>query len=508
MKTSTHKTNSYRSGVREAPSLLLAGSVAVLSAAHMSCGLLAPSDDSHQSGRRDIASGFVGGSGVEVCFDGKRIVSSSQAKGGPLSMCIGAGEEPRACLSSSTCETGESCVCGRCTTRPCRTSTDCAGGEVCQGSRCVGICSDDSDCLAGQKCSAGGCATPCTTAADCSFGQRCSSFDGTCVVKLCGDAVVCGAADVCVPQQRVADLHEPHPMVFGGRRVVYLEARGDIAWPNNCVIIRARVVTPTRWVVDPPSPVLVPAGDDNACLMGPSAIKQDDRVVLYVARGDGTAIVRASSQDGVSFTRDERVVLSPSEDGSIAAEWERGWIGSPGVVALEDGSTLMLYEGGRGSGIGLARVDAPGNTGSARRLMDRPCLTPLSFENGTFWRDIEKVRSPFPIVINKSLFVYLTVRGVEGSDASTKTNDIYPADINDSIGMAVLHGYASEMLADMLSVDTFPTGPLFARRTNMRAYLGESEPAVHVETGVSWLVYSSTDASGDQRMGIGLATAR
>jgi hypothetical protein len=460
--------------------------VLLVSTSALACGLLVPADLVERE-CRDEVSGFVDGAGVEVCFDGTPVVSSSQAKDGPLSVCLAVGDEARPCGPGGACGAGERCSCGRCTTRPCRTSTECEVGDVCQANRCTSACTGDRDCGEGERCSAGGCARPCAASVDCPFGESCSTFDGTCVVKLCGEVVGCGGSDVCVPQQVVADLREPHAMLWREGRVAFFEVRGGPAAPNDCSIFRARVDGDRRWVVDPTTAVLEPAADDAGCLGAPSVVAAGEGLVLVASRGDGSGIVRAFSEDGVVFTREDALVLEP------ASSWEAGWVGSPGVAAWS-GGIVMLYEGGRGAGIGMARLESSG----AERMSEGPWLAPSTFEDPVLWRHVERVGSPFAVGREGVLLVYLTVRGVEGSDAVTQAGEVYVADANDSIGLASTR--------DLRGVEVFAGGPVLARRTNLRAYLGEAEPSVLFDAGASWLVYASSDATGAQRTGLGMAT--
>jgi hypothetical protein len=242
-----------------------------------------------------------------------------------------------------------------------------------------------------------------------------------------------------------------------------------------------------RWVVDPTTAVLEPVADDAGCLGAPSVVPVGEGLVLVAGRGDGSGIVRASSEDGVVFARDDRLVLEP------ASSWEAGWVGSPGVAAWAEG-IVMLYEGGRGVGIGVARLESSG----AQRVSEQPWLTPSTFEDPVLWRRVERVGSPFAIGREGVLLVYLTVRGTEGSDAVTQAGEAYVADANDSIGLASTR--------DLRGVEVFAGGPVLARRTNLRAYLGEAEPSVLFEGGSSWLVYASSDATGVQRTGLGMAS--
>jgi hypothetical protein len=239
--------------------------------------------------------------------------------------------------------------------------------------------------------------------------------------------------------------------------------------------------------VDPTTAVLEPEDGDAGCLGAPSVVAAGEGLVLVASRGDGSGIVRASSEDGIVFTREDELVLEPS------SSWEAGWVGSPGV-AVWAGGVVMLYEGGRGAGIGMARLEPSG----AERVSEEPWLTPSAFEDPVLWRHVERVGSPFAVGHEGVLLAYLTVRGVEGSDAVTQAGEVYAADANDSIGLVSTR--------DLRGVEVFAGGPVLARRTNLRAYLGEAEPSVLFAGGVSWLVYASSDATGAQRTGLGMAS--
>lgn len=451
------------------------------------CGLMTP-DRLDQERRSDRYTGFVEESGIEVCFGDRRIVSPALAKDGPLAICLSGDASARACASDDACGAGERCVCGRCTTRPCRTSTECGNKQVCQSNRCTASCGDERGCGAGEVCSSGGCARPCAGDQDCAFGERCSAFDGTCAVKLCGPAITCGGGDTCVDLQRVADIREPHIATVDGQTVAFVELR-ETGPEHDCAVYRARVARPTRWVVEPLAPVLSPAAEDGGCLGSPSLLADGSGWSLVASRGDGSAVVRARSTDGVSFTRDASPVLEPAES------WENGWVGAP-ALARWRGNHVMVYEGGHGAGIGLATLGA---AGSAVRLSSDPWLTPTHFEDPVLWRGIERIGSPFAVERDGALLVYLTVRGTEGSDATTASGEAYPADPNDSVGLAATR--------DGFEVERFAAGPVFARRTNLRAYLGEAEPALLFDDAGASLVFSASDATGQQRTGLGLATS-
>lgn len=455
-------------------------SVVLLPAA--ACGLLV-SDDLTEPGKADAVTGFADTLGVEVCLEGKHVVSPSQAKDGPLSYCLGPEALAIPCLDGEGCRSGERCICGRCTTRSCRNATECEGGEVCQSNRCVASCAGPGDCLSGETCSSGGCARMCGRHEDCAFGEKCSAFDGTCVVNLCGETVACGGQDVCVAQEIVADLREPHLLRAPEGLLAFFELRRGA----DCAIHRARVEGHRRWVVEPAAPVLEPTMGDGGCVGAPSVVLSGGVYEMFAARGDGQGILRARSTDGVSFVRDEELLLTPS------LPWEAGWVGAPGV-AERSGQRVLVYEGGRGAGIGIARVDSSG----AERVSTKPWLVPGMFEDAVLWRNVDRVGSPFAVERDGVLLVYLTVRGVEGSDATTPSGQVYLADANDSIGLVSTR--------DFWGVEVFVGGPVFARRTNLRAYLGEAEPSVLFESTGSWMAYAGSDASGQLRTGLGLAS--
>jgi hypothetical protein len=435
---------------------------------------------------RDARTGFVDGPGIEVCMDGTRVVAPSRAAGGALSFCVSPGVASRTCDDTTECAPGERCVCGRCGTRPCRNATECDAGEVCVGNRCASVCGSDTDCRAGETCSAGGCARRCSTQVDCAYGEKCSALDGTCIVKLCGDAVSCNVGEPCAPLERVADLREPHGMTWGGQALAFVEIRDGSA----CAVYRARVVSPRRWEVDPLQPVLAPENGEGGCVGAPSVVAEPGRLVMYAARGDGSAIVRASSVDGSTFLREPTPVVTPTED------WQGGWVGAPGAARFQ-GATRLFYQADRGRAIGLASIDEA--TGTLLDIRPTPVISPSMLEDPLFWRGVQRVTSPFAVERDGALLLYVAARGAEQSDAQVAAGGVYPADVNDSIGLLASR--------DLVAWDRFPTGPVLARRTNLRTYLGELEPAVMFLDGGAWLVYVGADASGVATTGLGLATS-
>lgn len=452
------------------------------------CGTLAD-DATAGAVAQDPRTGFTDGPGIEVCYSGTRVVAPSRARGGALSICVSPGTVERSCESDLTCAQGERCVCGRCVTRPCRNATECEQREACQGGRCAPICTSDSDCGANERCNTGACARRCVSHADCAYGERCSALDGTCIVKLCGESVACGGDEPCVEQERVAELREPHELSWKGSELAYVELREQQGGSTACAIHRIRIVSARHWEIDPVDPVLAPGAGDSGCLGAPSLVEADGRLVLYAARGDGSGLVRATSVDGVSFDREPGVFWGASR------AWEQGWVGSPGAVRF-GGATQLMYTAGRGAGIGLVQVDEA--TGAVTLPVDHAIVVPSDLEDPPFWRQMQRVAAPFPVVRDGVVLMYFAGRGVEGSDAEVLTGGSYPADVNDSIGLMSSR--------DMVTWQRFPTGPILARKTNLRTYLGELEPSVAFRGGSSRLVYVGADATGLATTGLGLAT--
>ncbi len=454
---------------------------ALLALAVGACGLApAPSPEVPFPG--DGVAGFGDASPVELCLGTARVVSPDVAGAGAV--CVPAGASPEACTDDSTCSGIERCVCGRCTVVGCTDGAACAQGQVCSGQRCTTACTVDGDCPAGEGCQIGGCARPCSSDGACHQGELCDALFAVCVTKLCGDTMSCAPGDTCAPVSAPGFLHEPEVATIGGAAVAYVELRPSDSGATGAVY-RARIDGPGLWTADPGTPVLgVTAGQGAGA---PSVLVSGDSVEMYFALGDGQAIAHAVSTDGgLTFTRDAAPVLVPAE------AWENGWVGSPAVVRFQ-GATLLFYEGGPRAGVGLARVDG----GVATRAPGGPIVTPATATDPFFWRDVTEVGAPYALVAGDALRVYFTGRGVDGSDAIAAGVTV-PAASSDSIGLvASLEG------ATFVS---YPAGPVFARVTNLTAYLGEREAAVQLlPGGGAQITFVATDASGTSESGLAQA---
>ena len=105
------------------------------------------------------------------------------------------------------------------------------------------------------------------------------------------------------------------------------------------------------WTLDP-GPVFTrgePGSWDEGSVMQPSVLVVDGHYVMYYAGfgKQGNGIGRATSSDGVVWTRDPEPLLTPSES------WEREHLTRPDVVRTGDGF-VMLYGNRSGSNRGVA----------------------------------------------------------------------------------------------------------------------------------------------------------
>jgi hypothetical protein len=446
------------------------------------CGLL-PTSDTLAPFPSDGVGNFGDSEPIEVCLGSARVVAPGAATGADA-VCVPSGAVAKSCSSNDACAGIERCVCGRCTIEACQGGNTCGEGRVCRDKRCTVACTADADCDKGEVCNAGGCARPCGGDGDCHFGERCDALGNTCVAKICSEAQPCGGGQRCEPVSFAAELHEPEVTDAGGTTTAFVEIRTSGANASSA-IYRARIDAPTRWTIEPTDPVIAAGMGQSAG--GPSALVDGDRVELYFALGDGAAVARAVSTDGgKTFARDAAPVLT------AGAGWENGWIGSPAVVQFQ-GATYLFYEGGPRAGIGVARVDG----GAATRLSDAPVVTPETAGDSLFWRDVTEVREPYAVVAGSALRVYFTGRGVEGSDAIVADAAV-PADPNDSIGLAATF--------DLKTWKPYPDGPVLARLTNLRTYLGEREAAVRLLSGGgAEITFVAADASGKNESGLARA---
>ena len=450
-----------------------------------SCGL-APHDSETPEITGDGISGYREVGPVEFCIGRTAIAPPSEASS-EIAVCVDSSRGPVDCDGDAECAFPERCVCGRCVVKGCASDgLGCEANEVCRQGRCTIQCNDDSDCAEGLVCDAGGCAAPCETNADCRYGERCDRLTSprACRTRLCDSTMPCPSGLECESLQRIGELHEPYLIDFGGSEIAYVELRAAAARS----IFRARQTSELEWVADPADPVLEASVPEDLSQVGsPALVVDGGELTMFFVSAAGAAIHRATSSDGIAFTRDPAAVLTAD-----ATSWEAGRIESPSVVDHR-GARYLIYEGGVGRGIGVARLAE----GIATRLdPSSPAFEANDVVDAVFWRALSKVASPHALVVDDVVRIYFAGRGAEGSDAIAANQSI-PADVNDSIGLVTTR--------DFSSFERFPVGPVFARRTNIRAYLGEREPFVRIEDDRARLHFVSTDASGSRVSGVSVA---
>ncbi len=451
------------------------------------CGL-ASRDPDGPTASSDGVSGFGDAQPIELCLGTARVVPLSEATT-IAGLCVPNGVAGHACGADAECAGLERCICGRCVVEACQGAASCSDGRVCRGRRCTTACADDTSCAPGERCVSGGCARSCADGAACHFGETCDALDSVCSSKLCGGALACAAGDTCELERVPGEIREPAIVTIAGERLAFVEIRsGDV--PPASAIYRARIDAPDRMTADPPEPVLTlpsEAGDTRAG--APSAIARGDALELYFTTGDAARIARATSSDrGLHLDLDPTFSFAPLDP------WEAGRVGSPSVID-HAGATYLFYEGGDRAGIGVARITAS----SIERLRSDPVVSPGSIEDPLFWRGITAVGAPYAVVVDGVLRLYFTARGAEAGD-SIAAGVALPADRNDSIGLVTTR--------DLITFDRYPTGPVFARVTNLRTFLGEREPAVEIVPGAASIVFVATDASGAKTSGLARAASR
>ena len=411
---------------------------------------------------------------IEVCLGTARILAPTLATGA-TALCVPSGQIERLCAANADCTGIERCICGRCIVEPCQGGTMCSGEEVCRGKRCTHGCAADADCNAGERCVSGGCARTCDTNTDCHHGERCDALDDVCVVSLCGSGGTCGLGSECESVAEIGELREPS--YLEDEPIAFVELRRG----TERAIYRSSILSPFHWRIEPTQPVLHIPGE--TIVGAPSIVRQGTHLYLYAAVGTPSRIARArSTDDGMTFVLDVDPMLIATQP------WENGSVGSPSVVDFQ-GATYMFYEGGKRAGIGLVKIMGP----VAERTEKNPILLPELVQDPIFWRQVTKVGAPHAMVVDDSVRLTFTARGIEGFAATTNDKSL-PPDVNDSIGLAAT--------LDMKTFTLFPAGPVVARVVNLRAYLGESEASVRrLRNGVE-MVFVSSDASGEANTGL------
>lgn len=413
---------------------------------------------------------FRDAGGLEMCLGSARLVAR-QGAAGANGVCIDPAASEVACSADEGCAHGESCICGRCVVPGCTGTQPCGEGRICRGDRCTLGCVTDADCTSGDVCAEGGCTAKCQASSECGFGGTCDKLGGVCRAATCQVDDDCAIGRTCARVQRAGDVHEP---AFVSDDALLVELREGGGATETSSIYAVTRDAPRRFRLAD-APLVVGAA-------APSPLVRDGAIVaLFAAAPDGTAIARYAATGGAATT-----TLVPDRP------WEAGRVASPAAIDFA-GATWLFYEIGDSAGIGLARLDASYAVVEKRG----PIVLPSSLENPGYFRGVDHVGTPAAVVSNGVVLLYVTAHGVEGTTAY-QGDLALPAPPNDSVAMAAS--------ADLVTFDLAPQNPLFARRTNLRTYLGEREPALRLGPASASILFVAADAAGNLD-GVALATS-
>jgi hypothetical protein len=318
-------------------------------------------------------------------------------------------------------------------------------------------------------CAEGVCTNACRAAEDCGEGELC--LRGHCGVIACGpNGPNCGSGEACDLAIVEGRLRAPGAVVQDGVTVLYGELEGS---PSGDGILRAESHDGLRFDAVPPDPVVVPRAGQSR-VGAPSPLVNGAGLLLFYEVGDGAGIARTASDDGRTFG-EPRLVLSP------AAAWERGAVKAPGAVAIGS-AELLFYEGGAGSGIGLAIAEG---AGSFARVSEVPLLTAERVETPPHWTALQSLGAPSALVVRdalgeNALRLFFSAVGHE----STAPESDGGAPVNASIGLAAARLGASPRDLDFA---LFPQNPVLGGVQNLAA-VTEREPSV-VRVGDEWRLY-------------------
>ncbi len=359
------------------------GRMGLLAVLWLSCGL-GPND--HFTGARQSSgvAPWVDLGGANLC-EAPALLGPADST--PVGFCVpDSAQALRACTFDTECGARERCVCGRCSVQYCDSAAGCGKALSCdfKNKRCARKCSKTARCAFGQTCRGGFCTAKCMTDSECAAGELCNQVIQRCVVAACGDNANCLVGkEHCAIQRVPAEVREPAlvPDVDPRKQpVLYVEIRRM----GRGAIYRALSPDGVGWTLDPAEPILEPAADETR-IGAPAAVRTDAGWLLFFDAGPmGTRIDRATSSDGVHFTRDVAPALEP------ASPWEGGKVHAPGVTRTARG-VYLAYEGGDGAGLGLAFA-ADGR--SFTRVGDGLQLSRDDVGDPLLWRNVNAVGSP------------------------------------------------------------------------------------------------------------------
>jgi hypothetical protein len=196
----------------------------------------------------------------------------------------------------------------------------------------------------------------------------------------------------------------------------------------------------------------------------PDLLEAEGQILILYAGGDDAGIGVAALDPAGNFQRTAaEPILAPAQD------WETDRVGSPAVLEDGDGGILLLYTGGDGNGIGLARRAADG---SFVRHPPQPLWRPEAAAAQGRWSGLQRLADPdiAGIADDGRLRLFFAAYGVV-SGGSTGDPVASP---DWSIGLALLDASAPDLAATW-----DPFGPVLAER------MGAGEAAARNERGGS-----------------------
>jgi hypothetical protein len=323
--------------------------------------------------RRVVFMSFLAGCGFlgEPPYSGRRVADVAPWQDiGPLQMCDGAlllsapsstpagfcGDAPtRACTLDRECGSRERCLCGTCAGGYCDASADCQADFVCTVSthRCERPCMKDGDCKKNESCVVGRnlCRGSCDRDADCQSGESCNLGSNQCQSTACAGDGDCPTSG-CALQRRPSALGEPAPLAEAGGVTLWMERDGQI--------VRATSPDGLRFRLDPNAPPL-PG-------QAPSVIKTGSAYLMLFS--DGADVLRATSNDGVSWSPDGAAAIV----GAI----------QPSLLQLPDGSFAAYVIAG-------SQVARSLSADGALFASPTPVLSPAALVDPTLWRNVDAV---------------------------------------------------------------------------------------------------------------------
>ena len=399
----------------------------------------------------DGVAAFGDASPIELCLGTARVVSPRRV-GRRGAVCV-----PARARTAPPCSTDAACdghralrvralhrrgVPGRARARR---------GRVCRDKRCTTVCAVDADCADGRDVRRGRLRARLLERRACHYGERCDPLFDVCVAKLCSAAMPCAPGETCEAESVAGELHEPEVVTVGGATVAYVELRSRGRGPSSRSTARGSTAR-RRWTADP-----VDAGARRGGARG--------RALGARATGRGRAVLRDRRREGdrpCGLVRRRAHLHARRGAGARRRRRLGGRAGS-------DRPRRCASTARRCSSTRAARAPASAWRASTRaatrcarrRRADRSApRRPIPL----FWRDVDRGRRALRRRRGRRAARVLHGARDRGQRRDRRRRACPPTP-NDSIGLV--------SSCDGVHSDAHPGGPVFARVTNLRAYLGE-----------------------------------